>query len=151
MVLAPLLAVLVLVLAPLQARLVPAGLLVLVLDLVVPASVLQSGESLPAETRTFAHSVARADSVVLYFVPEPKRYAVRMQVQCRTREDAVELAAQLTKLTTLVRQAFTTERQAPNPADLTGVLAAGSFVEVNSRVLGYWPIERKFLENLLGG
>jgi hypothetical protein len=115
----------------------------------VPASVLQSGDSLPAETRTFAHSLAQADSVVLSFGPEPNRYAARMQVRCRTRGDAVDLAAQLTKLTTLLRQTFTSGHQTPNPADLTGVLAAGSFIDDDSRVLGYWPIEHAFLTNLL--
>lgn len=117
----------------------------------VPASVLQSGESLPAETRTFAQTLAHASSVVLYFVAEPKRYAVRMQIQCRTREDAADLARQLNQLTASVRQTFSTEHQRPNPADLTGVLAGGSFLEADSRVLGYWPIERAFVENLLGG
>ena len=117
----------------------------------VPASVLRSGESLPAETRTFAQTLAHASSVVLYFVAEPKRYAVRMQIQCRTREDATDLARQLNQLTASVRQTFSTEHQRPNPADLTGVLAGGSFLEADSRVLGSWPIERAFLENLLGG
>lgn len=117
----------------------------------VPSSVLQSGESLPAETRTFAQTVGRANSVILYFVAEPKRYAARMQIECRTREDAVDLARQLNQLTASVRQSFTAEHQKPNPADLTGVLAGGSFLQADSRVVGYWPIERAFLENMLGG
>jgi hypothetical protein len=89
--------------------------------------------------------------VVLDFVPEPKRYAARMQVRCRTSEDAAELSAQLTRLTTLLRQTFSTAHQSPNPADLTGILASGSFRHDGSRVSGYWPIERAFVENLLGG
>ena len=117
----------------------------------IPASVLQSGESLPAETRSFARTLARANSVILDFVPEPKRYAARLQVRCRSSQDAADLAAQLTQLTTLLRQTFTESRRSPNPADLSGVLAAGSFRQEGSRVSGYWPIERAFLENLLGG
>ena len=117
----------------------------------VPASVLQSGDNLPPETRTFAQRLSRASSVVLYFVSEPKRYAARMQIQCRTREDAAVLARQLNELTAAVRQTFSTEHQRPNPADLSGVLAGGSFLEQDGRVLGYWPIERAFLESLLGG
>jgi hypothetical protein len=38
----------------------------------------------------------------------------------------------------------------PNPADLTGVLTAGSFRSDGNRVFGYWPIARTFVENLLG-
>jgi hypothetical protein len=117
----------------------------------VPSSALQSGESLPSEARTFAQTLARANSVVLYFVAEPKRYAVGMQIECRTREDAADLARQLNQLTASMRQTFTAEHQKPNAADLTGVLAGGSFLEAGKRVLGYWPIERAFLENLLGG
>ena len=117
----------------------------------VPASVLQSGESLPEETRTFAQTLARANSVVLYFVAEPKGYAARIEIRCRTREDAADLARQLNQLTASVRQTFSSGHQRPNPADLTGVLAGGSFREQDNRVLGHWPIERAFLENLLGG
>ncbi|HLK48558.1 MAG TPA: hypothetical protein VKT49_10510 [Bryobacteraceae bacterium] len=117
----------------------------------VPAPVLQSGENLPAETRSFAQTLARANSVVLAFIPEAKRFAARLEVRCRSNQDAAELAAQLNRLTALLRQTFASENKAPNPADLTGVLAGGSFAEVDRRVTGYWPIERAFLQNLLGG
>jgi hypothetical protein len=43
------------------------------------------------------------------------------------------------------------ENHSPNPADLSGVLTAGSFHQTDTRVIGYWPIERSFVENLLGG
>ena len=117
----------------------------------IPGSVLQSTESLPAETRSFAQTLARANSVVLEFTPEKTRFAARLQVQCRTNQDAAALAAQLTRLTSLLRETFAGEHRTPSPADLTGVLAAGSFEQVDSRVVGYWPIESAFVQNLLGG
>ncbi len=43
------------------------------------------------------------------------------------------------------------EKQTPNPADLSGVLAARSFRRVDGRVVGRWPIERAFLWSLFGG
>lgn len=116
----------------------------------IPPSVLQSGDTLPAETRTLARTLSGADSVALSFVPEQARFAAKLAVRCRTAEDAAGLAAQLTRLTALLRQTFSSEHQTPNPADLTGVLAAGSFHSKATRVSGSWPIERVFLDNLLG-
>jgi hypothetical protein len=116
----------------------------------IPPSVLQSGDTLPPETRTFAHSVAGADSVLLSFAPDQGRFAARLAIRCRTAQDAAELAAQLTRLTTLLRQTFSAQHQTPNPADLTGVLAAGAFRPDSTRVVGYWPIDHAFVTNLLG-
>ena len=117
----------------------------------VPPSVLQSSERLPAETRTFARTLARAESVVLSFDAEAGRFAAKLNVRCRSSEDAAVLAAELSRITTTIRQTFASENQKPDPADLTGVLAAGSFRSEGTRVAGYWPIERVFVETLLGG
>jgi len=117
----------------------------------IPPPVLQSSESLPAETRTFARTLARAESVVLSFDAEAGRFAANLSVRCRGSQDAADLAAELTQLTATLRQTFASENQKPNPADLTGVLAGGSFRTDGARVLGYWPIEPAFVGNLLGG
>jgi len=116
----------------------------------VPPSVLQSEESLPAETRAFAQSLEGARSVVLSFAPERERLTARLEVRCRNAQDAGEVAAQLTRLTGLVRQTFEKAHRTPNPADLTGVLTAGTFRTEDSRVFGQWPIEQPFVRNLLG-
>lgn len=117
----------------------------------IPGTVLQSSENLPAETRSFAKTLSRANSMVLALEPEAKRFVARLEVRCRNQQDAAELAAQLNRLTDQLRHTFANERQKPNAADLTGVLVSGSFAQVDSRVTGYWPIERVFLENLIGG
>ncbi len=116
----------------------------------IPASVLQSGENLPAEAQTFARTLAHAESVILSLVPQNTGLRAELSVRCRSAEDAMDLARQLTRLTSLLRQTFENEHQTPNPADLTGVLAAGSFRQEGSRVSGSWPIERAFVRNLLG-
>ena len=116
----------------------------------IPSSVLRSGDSLPAETQMFARSMGRADSVVLSFVPENARFAAKLIVRCRDNRDAADLAAQLTGTTTVLQKVFAGQRHLPNSADLTGVLTAGSFRSDGARVYGYWPIERAFVENLLG-
>lgn len=117
----------------------------------IPPAVLESADGLPGETRMFARSLGRAESVTLSFVPEGNRFAAMLAVRCRNTEDASELAAQLARLTTVVREAFDSQHHAPNATDLTGVLTAGAFRSENSRVLGHWPIERAFVDNLLGG
>jgi hypothetical protein len=117
----------------------------------IPASVLKSGEGLPAGTRPFARSLEHAESVVISFVPEGKRLAAKLNVRCRNSQDATELASQLSGITTLLRQMIQRENHTPNAADLSGVLTSGSFRNDGARVFGYWPIERVFVENMLGG
>ena len=118
--------------------------------LLVPAAMLRSGDNLPAGTRMFAHSLSDAESVTLAFTPEGRRLAAKLDVLCRSEIDAADAALDLTRVTGLLRQMIARENQAPNPADLSGVLAAGSFRSDGKRVYGYWPLERSFVENLFG-
>jgi hypothetical protein len=117
----------------------------------IPSSVLQSGEGLPPGTRPFARSMERAESVVISFVPEGKRLAAKLDVRCKSSQDAAELAAQLSRITALLRQMIEREHHTPNPGDLSGVLTSGAFRSDGVRVFGYWPIERVFVEGMLGG
>jgi hypothetical protein len=117
----------------------------------IPGAVLKSGEGLPAGTRPFARSMESAESVVLSFVPEGKRLAAKLNVRCRNSQEAAELVTELSRVTTLLREMIEREQHRPNPADLSGVLTSGSFRAEGARVFGYWPIERAFVENMLGG
>jgi hypothetical protein len=115
----------------------------------VPSSVLRSTD-LPAGTRPFARSMERAESVVLSFVPEDGGAAAKLSVRCRSSQEANELVSQLARTTDLLRSMIGREHQVANPADLSGVLTAGSFRSEGQKVFGYWPIQRAFLENMLG-
>jgi len=115
-----------------------------------PGAALKSTEALPDGTRPFARAVESADSVILSFVPEDKRLAAKLTVSCHSAQEASDLAAQLSATTSLLRQMIAKEKHTPNPADLSGVLTAGSFRNEGQKVFGYWPIERAFLENMLG-
>jgi hypothetical protein len=117
----------------------------------IPTSVLKSGDSLPAGTRVFASGMERAETVTLAFAPEGHGLAARLDVRCREERDAADLASQLTHTTSLLRETMAGEHRKPNPADLSGVLTAGAFRNEGRRVLGYWPIERAFVQNVLGG
>ncbi len=117
----------------------------------LPVSLLKSGEGLPPGTRSFARTLENAESVTLSFVPEGQRLAAKLNVRCRSSQDASDLAAQLSRVTALLRQMIEREHHKPNAADLSGVLTSGSFRNEGARVFGYWPIERAFVENMLGG
>jgi len=117
----------------------------------IPSSVLRSSEDLPEEARLFARSMSRADSVVLAFIPENGGFAAKLTIRCRDAQDASDLASQLTGATTLLRQMFLSRHHTPNPAELAGVLTSGTFRSDGARVYGSWPVERAFLDNLLGG
>jgi hypothetical protein len=117
----------------------------------IPASALRSSDSLPSGAREFAGAMGQAETVALAFAPEGARLAARLEIRCRTAGDAAGIAAQLTRTTSLLRDAIARENRQPNPAELSGVLASGSFRNDSARVLGYWPIERAFVESVLGG
>ena len=127
------------------------GLPVAPVWLSIPSAVLKSGESLPTGTRPFARNMANADSVILSFAPDANRLAAKLDVRCHSNQDAAELVSQLSRTTELLRAMIVREHHTPNPADLSGVLTSGSFRNEGPRVFGYWPIERAFLENLIGG
>ena len=117
----------------------------------IPGSVLKSGEALPNGTRMFARTVEQADFVTLMFVPEGDRLAAKLDILCRDEQDAAAMAAELTRATGLLRDMIQREHVTPNPADFSGVLTSGTFRGEGRRVVGHWPIERAFVENLLSG
>ena len=116
----------------------------------VPVATLRAGDNLPVGTRMFAHSVGEAESVTLSFAPENRRLAAKLDVLCRSEIDAADAALELTRITNLLAELIAREHQTPNPADLSGVLSAGSFRSEGKRVYGYWPIQPGFVENLFG-
>lgn len=133
--------------APAGAAEIPAA----PLWITVPASTLKSAAALSGGARPFAQAVEQAESATLAFAPDGARIAATLDVRCLKPEDAAAIAAQLTAATALLRDAIARENHQPSPADLSGVLAAGVFHAEGPRVLGRWPIERLFLQTLLGG
>ena len=117
----------------------------------LPASVLSSGDALPGDAKDFARAVGGAESVTLAFLPGSPRLAAKLEIRCASAGDAAGVAAQLTQTTASLRGAIAREGHVPNPAELSGVLAAGSFRSDGPLVFGEWPIERVFVESLLGG
>ena len=116
----------------------------------VPASALKTAGGLPASARDFAGALGQAESLTLGLGPDGARLAARMQIRCRNSGDAAGVAADLTRITSLLRESIARENHQPNPAELSGVLAGGSFRSDGARAIGFWPIERVFVDSLLG-
>lgn len=116
----------------------------------VPSSVLKTSETLPAGTRMFAKSMEDAENVTISVVPDAGKLAARLDAICRSERDAAVVAGQLQRATAVLRAMMEREKQKPNPADLSGVLTAGVFRNEGRHVIGRWPLERAFLDNLGG-
>jgi hypothetical protein len=117
----------------------------------IPNSVLKSGYRLPSGTRSFTRSIEYADRVILTLGLEEGRFAVRMEVQCVTEFEAAEVVSQLRQATTTLRQMIEREKVMPNPADLSGVLASGTFHAEGLRAMGRWWIDDAFIDNVWVG
>jgi hypothetical protein len=117
----------------------------------IPGAALRSGQNLPDGTRMFARSIAQANFAVLALASEGKSIAAKLDVHCADAQAAAEIAGELSRATAVLRDLIAREHQQPNPADLSGLLAAGNFWSQGARVYGHWPIQRALLESLLGG
>ncbi len=82
--------------------------------------------------------------------PEGGHIGARLNVLCKNDQDAMVTTAELTKVTEVLRSVIAHAGQRANPSDWSGVLSSGTFENKGSRVLGYWPIEQAFVQNMLG-
>lgn len=116
----------------------------------LPAATLKKPGDFPTGTQLFAKAMEDAESAIISLAPAGKAYEAQLDVACRNAQEASVLAAQFQRVTQVLRQIIEKEKQKPGPGDLAGVLTAGVFHQEDARVLGRWPIERAFLENLAG-
>ena len=116
----------------------------------LPSATLKKSEDFPTGTRLFAKAMEDADSATISIGPQGKALEARLEVLCRSAQEASVLAAQFKRVTEVLRQILDKEKQKATPADLAGVLTAGVFEQQDTRVVGRWPIERAFLDTLSG-
>ena len=117
----------------------------------VPGSALKSGGNLPSGTRSFTRSIEYADHVILTLGVEDERFTAKMEVQCVTEFEAAEVVSQLKQATATLRQMIERENLLPNPGDLSGVLASGTFYTQGLKAIGHWWIEDAFIDNVWSG
>jgi len=116
-----------------------------------PAFAFSDVNELPAGTHSFFRPLAQAQDVIFTAAPEGQRLEVRLDVVCQSPAAAAALAKQFTETTDLLKKMLERDHMKPNPADFSGVLAAGVFHQQDQRVTGEWPIERSFVEALFSG
>ncbi len=117
----------------------------------VPAAVLKEASSLPAGTRAFTIALENAERVVFSAGSEGDHLQLALNVTCQNVEAASALLVQLENTTNTLRRMLSREHQEANPADISGVLVAGSFRREDRKVLGQWPIQKVFVDALTGG
>jgi hypothetical protein len=114
----------------------------------VPSSVLRRQTDLPAGTRLFTRALEPAQRVMFSLGPQAEKFELKMDVTCRTPEDAVVLKNQLEGITKLLQSLIAREKQSPTTRDLSGVLTSGSFERAAEHVIGRWPIDKAFIDSL---
>jgi hypothetical protein len=115
--------------------------------MLVPVSALRNSDALPAGTKPFASALIEGTNEIAFTIgPDGDHLALSLNVLCRDAQTASTLLESFEKTTGTLRKWLAREHQQPNPADWSGLLAAGSFRRENDRVFGQWPLSRTFVE-----
>jgi len=115
------------------------------------AALARTANRLPPGTRIITSAMTSANEVLFTLGARGPNYQARLEAQCRSQQDASNLAGQLQALTGLLKAALDREKKKPDPNDLTGVLTAGTFRQSDKTVYGEWMLQKSFLENLARG
>ena len=115
-------------------------------------SLLKNPVDLPLPLRIFAVALQSSHPVVLSLdaAAEGTGSAFKLQLDaaCQNQAAAETVRSQLEIQTKMLKLELARERQQPNPADLTGLLTAGSFEVANSHLIGVWPVRTELLQAL---
>ena len=115
---------------------------------IIPALALKDADSLPAGTKAYVSALKNVQEIVFAIGPQGDHLQLSLNAACRDAQEASALAADFENTTSTLRNWIAREHQQPNPADLSGVLVAGTFRHDKQRVFGEWPITRAFVEAL---
>lgn len=116
----------------------------------VPVAVLKSAD-LPAGTKAYVSALQGAEQVVFTVGPEGDHLQLALKVICKDTTAASALLVDFENTTNTLRKWIARENRKANPADLSGVLVAGTFRREDQRVYGQWPLSRAFIDAVTGG
>jgi hypothetical protein len=117
----------------------------------VSKTLLTKPESLPLAMRALAISLQAADSVILSLGPavdKESAFAIDLDASYSVEPSAETARAQLEIQTRMLKLGLQRAHREPDPADLTGLLTAGTFQRVRKQVTGSWPVRRELLKTL---
>ena len=117
----------------------------------VPVAVLKNADQLPAVMKPYAAALGNTEQIVFTLGPDGDRLKVALTVTCRDPQAASTLLVDLEGATNSLRKLIASQHEKAEPGDLTRVLLAGSFHRDDRSVYGQWPLEREFVDALLGG
>jgi hypothetical protein len=118
---------------------------------VIPAAALQQMDSLPAAAKAYVPALQGADQIVFSMRSDSSnQLQLGVQVTCKDAAAASALLAQFVATTKALRELLARQRHKPDPADLSGVLVAGSFRSSERQVYGAWPIPKAFVDAVAG-
>jgi hypothetical protein len=115
-------------------------------------SLLSNPGELPLAARLFAISLQSAHPVILSLTAnsagEEAPFKLMLDARCANAATADTIRTQLELDTKMLQLGLKRAHIQTNAADLTGLLTAGSFQVVDTRVLGTWPIRKQLLNAL---
>jgi hypothetical protein len=118
----------------------------------IPAVALQRMDSLPVAAKAYVPALRGAEQIILSIGADPaSQLQLGLQVTCKDATAASALLTQFESTTTALRQVLSKVNRKPDPADLSGVLVAGTFHRSERQVYGAWPIPKAFINAITGG
>ena len=117
----------------------------------VPPSALADMKALPAGAQSFASPLATAERVVFSAGAAGAQLRLYLDVTSPSESGAEELQKRLQNATDLLKKMLERQHEQPNEADMSGLLAAGTFRRDGRRVYGEWPLYKKLIESIVGG
>ena len=113
----------------------------------IPSEALRGMDALPSAARAFVPALQGAQQILFSVGTDPaQQLQLGVHVTCKDAPAATALVTQFEASTKALRELLARQRQKPDPADLSGVLVAGSFRRDERQVYGAWPIPRAFVD-----
>lgn len=117
----------------------------------VPIAALKNANGLPDGVKPYAAALGNAEQVLFTLGGVGDRMQLALNVTCGDTQTASALLVDLESATNRLRKVLAEQHQKPDPGNMTQVLVAGSFRRDDRQVLGEWPLQRSFVDALMGG
>lgn len=117
----------------------------------IPAVALQKMDSLPAAAKAYVPALQGSEQIVFSIGADGKQQLqLGVHVTCKDAPAASALLRQFEGTTKALRDLLARQHKTADPADLSGVLVAGTFRRDERQVFGAWPIPKGFVDAIAG-